>query len=96
MSQELAEKAVKIVEKRLVAIGLNPHNFSSQIALCDLLQWAEEEPESDVAQWILSAPKDQLWKRSQPGDALTEGDNEIHECFREAWQNFLEGNLPVM
>lgn len=91
----LAEEAVTKVAEYLSSIKLIPTGFSAQMALCQLFEIADEDRSSDVAQWILSTPRERLWKRDHSG-MFTEGDEPIHVLFRAAWENYRFEQLPVM
>jgi len=65
------------------------------MALDQLLEIADSDPDSDVAQWILAAPRTKLWRPDSTGK-LVDGDEPRHVCFRDAWQDFLLNELPTM
>jgi hypothetical protein len=59
----LAVEAVSMVAEYLSGLKLTPYRFSAQVALCQLLELADEDPASDVAQWILAAPREAMENR---------------------------------
>jgi hypothetical protein len=91
----LAEEAVSMVAEYLSGLKLTPYRFSAQIALCQLLQLADEDPASDVAQWVLAAPRERLWKTDSAG-MFVDGDEPRHVRFRVAWEDFRLSELRPM
>ena len=48
----LAVEAVSMVAEYLSGLKLTPYRFSAQVALCQLLELADEDPASDVAHCV--------------------------------------------
>jgi hypothetical protein len=91
----LAEEAVMMVAQYLKGLRLSPYQFSAQIALCQLLELADQDPGGEVAQWILSAPREKLWKTDSRG-MYVDGNEPTHVRFREAWQHFVSSESPTI
>jgi hypothetical protein len=91
----LIREAVLLVADYWKGLKLTPGQFDGQMALCELFRLADEDPGSNVAQWILTSDRQALWKKDSQG-MLVEGDEPQHVKFRAEWQEFLLEEFPVM
>ena len=94
--KDLATEAVEIVAEHFRDIKLSPLEFSAQNALIVLLEMIEEDPTTNVAQWMFPATKQSVWKDDGSGDLLQESDEPLHVQFRQAWEDFQASETPVM